>query len=141
MLISSPTSVRFGSLMLDGALRIIVSRTAVERLEAFHQTGPFCVFADVTRQRTSIRVERTAEDASWPLMPELTLSHQAELSFHAAIGHSDAGLVRISSTALLVAVEYRLDANPALQVLDFLCVSDLGDTDPLSASTSARLMA
>lgn len=139
MLVTSPRSVKFGSVLLAGVRAVAIERQAIERVEEHDQSGPFCVLADVVRQRTAIRIERTAEDASWALAAEFGLGFQGELVIHAAIGGSDAGLVRLSTLAVLTGVEYRLNDRPATQVLTFLAVSGSGESDPLSVNTNVNL--
>ncbi|MBX3385656.1 MAG: hypothetical protein KF768_03715 [Phycisphaeraceae bacterium] len=141
MLVTSPRSVRFGNLSLADARLVAIDRAPVERVEEFDQAGPFCVLADVTRRRTTIRVEREPPDAAWPAEPLLQLGAQAELVVHASPAAADAALVRLSATCVLVAVDHRLDARPALQTLTFIAVSPAGDSDPLSVTHNTRLEA
>ncbi len=63
MIILNPDTVMFDGVRWDGVRSVTIDREAVSVAEEWSDDGPHCLFVDVPRVRTTLRVRRAVEAA------------------------------------------------------------------------------
>lgn len=130
MLILNPRIVRFGAIVWNDVEAITIDRTAKTVVEDFGDLGPHVTFADVPEQRVRIRIiqQPVREGVNAPRPGD-----QATLSFHTSLTGGDTGRRKISTTAIVTAVEHELAApRGPRRTIALLAISDTGAADPIT---------
>ena len=93
MVVLNPQDVAFDGIALRDATRVSVDRTPVGAVEEWGDGGPYAVFADVTRRRVTVRVERAVAETG-DVAPEI--GALGALSFAGSNNASSSGRVTVS---------------------------------------------
>ncbi|TVQ34450.1 MAG: hypothetical protein EA376_00135 [Phycisphaeraceae bacterium] len=113
---------------LDGVELIAADRRAGRLVVEYTDRGPHAGFADVTEQRTSVRIVRRPDETAPP-----GLGTAATLRFRTARASGDAGGALVSIVVVVAGVEHQFDVRRGgRQVLTCIAVSEDGALDPVT---------
>lgn len=130
MLVVRPAMVKFGGTMWYGVSRIAIESSSVEMAEEWDDEGPYLMFADSTRRKTSVSVfqDIDGDDLSSPdVGDENMLVVQVDRG-------NDADQRTISVSAVVQGVSYSFTGSRSTRSVRLVAVSGAGDSEPVSVS-------
>jgi hypothetical protein len=135
MLLFHPRLVRFGPATWDNTTAIAIDRAAHRTIEEWTDAGAYASLADVPEQKVRIRItqEISRDDIDAPRPGE-----QADLIFYTAPTLTDASRRKVSTTAVILAVEHNLSPKSALRTITLAAISPDGVTDPITITDASH---
>jgi hypothetical protein len=132
MLLLNPRRVTFADETWEDVVAVSIDRAAAEEALEWGDLGPHVVFADVPRQRVTIRVvqELSRDDLGAPRPAE-----EGEISFFTSPATSDAWRRKVSARAVVMSVSHEVSLRRAsTRTVTLVAVSEDGSADPVSVT-------
>jgi hypothetical protein len=124
-----PSNVSFAGTPLGRVESVAVDWRADSLIVDYGDAGPYTQFVDVPRQRATITIERELAQAE---PSTIRPSQQGTLAFEVGPSQSSAGRRRITTTAVIVAVEHSVSNKRGMvQKIQAIAVSTTGAADPI----------
>jgi len=133
MVIIKPTGVTFGVQAWGDVTSVVIDREAEEEGGEWTDAGPHVAFADVARQRVSVRVDRaltSPTDVDSPRPGDLQT-----LGVQWSRGHSSAATSAMTARCVVVRVTHEVTGKGATRRVELVAVSSDGARDPVTITT------
>lgn len=133
MLLLHPREVSFGAATWSNVVSVSIERRAEKSFVEFSDGGPHVVLADVPEQRVEVSVvqELLGDDMDVPKPGE-----EGALVFETSPNSSGAGRKRVSTTAVVLNVKYRVSRKVGSgRTVEFVAVSSDGVADPVTVES------
>jgi enhancing lycopene biosynthesis protein 2 len=137
MLITTPATVRFDTLLLDDVTLIAIESSAERAVVEWSDFGPHITFADVPEQRITVKVVRRIARGD---LAALAPGQLGELSFVVSPAGTAAAAKKHAAQCVVLGVRYDLAGSAAgkqpgaMQVIELVAISSSGSTEPFAVT-------
>ena len=134
MLILNPRTVTFGESTWHAVTAVAIDRAPQRTALEWSDEGPYPVLADVPEQLVTIKVVQdiAAGDFSTPRPGD-----QADLTLHTSPHATDAGRLKLTTTAVILRVEHDLTRKTTTRTITLAAISEDGAADPITITDAA----
>jgi hypothetical protein len=130
MVIIKPTGVAFGLQPWGDVTSVVIDREAAAEVVEWTDAGPHVAFADVTRQRVRVKVERAV--GSPGEMDSPRPGEQQRLGVQWSRGHSSSAELSLTAQCVVVRVTHEVTGKGVTRRVELVAVSVDGARDPLT---------
>ena len=130
MVIIKPTGVAFGVQPWGDVTSVVIDREAAEEVVEWTDAGPHVAFADVTRQRVRVKVERPVGSPSEVDSPRP--GEMQTLGVQWSRGHSSAAELALTARCVVVRVTHEVTGKGVTRRVELVAVSSDGARDPVT---------
>ena len=134
MIVLNPTSVQFGTTLIERVLWVAVDRAATRLVREWSDEGPYARFIDAPEQQVSFTLQQEFHaDLSTPFVASGApgVGTQTVLTIVTQANASDGAKKKLTVTAVLVGVSHKVGSRGATRLLKFEAVATDGATDPV----------
>ncbi|MFN0011803.1 MAG: hypothetical protein ACKVS8_09195 [Phycisphaerales bacterium] len=108
MLILQPSTVSFGSLVLDDVASVAIDRACVKLVESWGDLGPYCTFADAAEVRVTIRIVQRVQSS---IAEPASIGDQVSLAVVSGPNTSQAQRLKLSAEAVVKSIEHAIGSR------------------------------